>query len=235
MYFFDLADYYGTSFSSVKSWYEVGVGGYGGCATAFLQGGDIQDAFGTARETSNAFFMAIDEWYVTVSQSGYTQAIDNGCSPSYADLYDDFNQQKINFIIKRDELQRTYILYDYFYETMLELNPSYGNYPTHNSWITHWLNIGSNIYMTGSTNGTIRVYNPYTLTNEDVTVTFNYGTSFEHSDFVTKIDNYEESLKQLMCSLKNVWAGIDGDTFDELVVDENGGFVSNSGTTYCLV
>jgi hypothetical protein len=38
-----------------------------------------------------------------------------------------------------------------------------------------------------------------------------------------------------MCSVKNLMSGIDGDTFDELVVDENGDFVPNSGTTYSFI
>jgi hypothetical protein len=234
MYFFDIYDYY--SNYTQTTWNNAGYSTAAGCALSYKPT-DFQDLFGTARATRDAFIKAITEWYLVVSQSGFTQTIDNGCSPSYADLFDDVNQKYIGYQISFKELTSTVILHRYYYETTLQLSPnapvfSLGN--TYEDYLHYYLD-GNNDWYTGSTNSTIRVYNPYTLTMEDVTVTYNYGTSFEHSDLVSKVNNYETDIKAFMCSVKNLMSGIDGDTFDELVVDENGDFVPNSGTTYSFI
>ena len=233
MYFFDLFDYYNSG--GLNSWNEQEYSYLVGCASSY-KSTDFTDQSATARETANAFLKAVNQWYLTATLSGYTQALDNGCSPSYADLYDEYNQTVINFFIRRAEFWGTIILHTYYYETTLELSPGSIGFSlgtTHNDWISYY--ITNEEYYTGSTNTDVRIYNPYTNTPEDVTVTIDYGTSFEQSDFVTKVDNYENSLKEMMCAVKNLLSGIDGDTFDELVVDESGDFVPNSGTTYCFI
>ena len=234
MYFFDIEDYYSTY--SQNAWDKQGYSSIVGCALSYKPT-DFEDIFITASATNDAFFKGIIQWYLVVSVSGFTQTIDNGCSPSYADLFDDVNQKYIGYQISFQELARTVILHRYYYETTLQLSPnapvfSLGN--TYEDYLHYYVN-GINDWYTGSTNSTIRVYNPYTLTNEDVTVTYNYGTSFEHSDLVNKVNTYETEIKAFMCSVKNLMSGIDGDTFDELAVDENGNFVPNSGDTYCFI
>lgn len=233
MYFFDLVDYYTSG--EINTWSEHGYSYFVGCASSY-QSTDFQDQATTARETANAFFKAVNQWYISATISGYTETMDNGCSPSYADLYDEYNQKILDYNIRRNEFWGTIILHTYYYETTLELSPN--NYgftlgTTHNDWITQY--ITNQDYYTGSTNMDVRIYNPYTRTPEDVEITVDYGTSFEQSDFIIKVDNYEDSLKELMCAVKNLMSAIDGDTFDELAVDENGGFVPNSGTTYCFI
>ena len=42
-------------------------------------------------------------------------------------------------------------------------------------------------------------------------------------------------MKELMCTVKNMISIMDGDTFDELVVDDNGNFLPNSGYTYNMI
>jgi len=233
MYFFDFIDYYTSG--NVNSWREHGYSYFVGCASSFTSS-DPQDQYNTAKETANAFFKALNQWYISATVSGYTQSLDNGCSPSYADLYDEYNQKMLNYYIRRNEYWGTLILHTYYYETTLELTPNSSGFSsgtTHNDWITYYINNAD--YYTGSTNMEITIYNPYTRTPEDVSITIDYGTSFEQSDLITKVDNYEDSLKELMCAVKNLMSGVDGDTFDELVVDENGDFVPNSGTTYSFI
>jgi hypothetical protein len=238
MYFFDIADYYSTGNISKTDWLNYGiVGTMLGCA-----GGPIPDDWGnyitTANATSDAFLKAVNQWYLSSSAMGYTEPMDDGCSPSYADLYNDFNNNYVNFYVKRQELFGTIPLHKYYYDWKVSVNAPGSLFPdmlggTYESYKQFYLNTGD--YFTGTDTGSVTIYNPYTESVSAVTVTYNYGTSFDVSDLQTKVDDFETSMKDMMCSLKNMWSVMDGDTFDELVVDDNGNFLPNSGYTYNMI
>lgn len=238
MYFFDIQDYYAAYNVNPNEWGDYGFSGIMvGCAGGPIPT-DWVDYFSTARETANAFFKALNEWYLASSTMGYTEDMDDGCSPSYADLYNEFNNNYIDFMVTRTELYRTIPLHKYYYDWLVEVNAPNSVFPsiaggTYQSYIEYFLNIGE--YSTGTTTGNISFYNPYTESSSAVTVTYNYGTSFEVSDLQTKVENYETAMKSMMCSIKNMWSVMDGDTFDELAVDEDGNFLANSGYTYNMI
>jgi hypothetical protein len=216
MYFFDIIDYYPIS-PDISNWLNYGVT----TTTVGCAGGPIPDDwenyFTTARATSDAFFKAVNNWFIESSASGYTESLDVGCSPSYKDLYGDYNNLYIDFIVARTELYRTVPLHKYYYDWLVEVNAPGSEFPymvggTYESYIEYFLNEGN--YSTGTTTGNINIYNPFTE---------------------SKVDSYETTMKSLLCGVKNMWSIMDGDTFDELVVDGNDNFLPNSGYTYSLI
>ena len=238
MYFYDIEDYYNPLDVNPNEWKNYGfVDTMLGCAGGPMST-DWEDYFGTARATGNAFFKAVNQWYLASSSVGYTESLDDGCSPSYADLYNEFNNNYIDFTVTRNELYSTIPLHKYYYDWLVEVNAPGSEYPaiaggTYESYIQYYLD--NDFSSTGTTTGNITIYNPYTQSPSAVTVTYDYGTSFEVSDLQTKVDNFENSMKAMMCSLKNMWSVMDGDTFDELVVDDNGNFLPNTGYTYNVI
>lgn len=232
MYFFDLEDYV-YNFQSDR-WNETGFSGLViGCAGGPTPS-DWGDLLGTGRATRDAFLKAVYEWFVASTNSGYTETIDQGCSPSYLDLWVDYIEKKIDWDTIREELTKTIDLYRFNYD-FLTKDPAYkAQFPTYEEWFEDRYN--SLDQQTGSTTTTVNeLINPYSNTFSAVTVTYNYGTSFENSDIITRVTDDENAMKAMMCSLKNMWSVIDGDTFDELVVDDNGDFLPNSGYTYNII
>ena len=238
MYFFDIEDYYSTRNIGRTDWSNYGfVGTMLGCAGGPIPD-DWENYFGTARETSNGFLKSVKEWYLASSSVGYTEPIDDGCLPSYADLYNEFNNTYIDFVVTRTELFGTVPLHKYYYDWLVSVNAPGSEFPymvggTYESYKQYFLDRGD--YFTGTNTGSVNFYNPYTESSSAVTVTYNYGTSFEVSDLQTKVENYETAMKSMMCSIKNMWSVMDGDTFDELAVDEDGNFLANSGYTYNMI
>jgi len=233
MYFFDIEEYW-EGFDSNK-WANTGVSDVNvGCA-----GGprpkDWEDLFSTARALRDSFFKNVSEWFIESGQSGYTENIDQGCSPTYLDLWVNYIEKKVEWEILRTELTFTINLYRFNYDYLTQ-DPEYKTqYPTYTEWFESTYNdFGQR---TGTTIENINeVINPFPPRElSAVTVTFNYGTSFENSDLITKITNYENAMKELMCTVKNMISIMDGDTFDELVVDDNGNFLPNSGYTYNMI
>ena len=165
------------------------------------------------------------------AQSGYTENIDQGCSPTYLDLFVNMTEKIIEFDKYLQILTKTILLYRYNYDYNLVKQ---SEFPTYEDYFESTYN--NSDQETGTTTNTLNVViNPFTFTLSAVTVTYDYGTSFENSDLETLVTNYDTSMKEYMCSIKNMWSVIDGDTFDELWVDDDGNFIPNSGTTYCLL
>ena len=192
---------------------------------------DIEDYFTTARATRDAFKKATNEWFLVAAQSGYTENIDQGCSPTYLDLFVNMTEKIIEFDKYLQILTKTILLYRYNYDYNLVKQ---SEFPTYEDYFESTYN--NSDQETGTTTNTLNVViNPFTFTLSAVTVTYDYGTSFENSDLETLVTNYDTSMKEYMCSIKNMWSVIDGDTFDELWVDDDGNFIPNSGTTYCLL
>jgi hypothetical protein len=253
MYFFDIRDYYagggGETYFYASGSYKDAAGCIG-----FIKPNNWGDYFGTARETRNAFLKAIWQWFLASRVSGeaydygYTPidyTPDSGCTPTYNELYVNFNYALCDWWERQEELFGTIHLHKYYYNqltnpTFLNNNPQYygfySNINSHEEWISYHLNNptpgGDEEYYTGTTTETITVMNPYTNLKSGITLTFNYGTTFEDSDLKTKVQNYENSMKTMMCSLKNMMAVMDGDTFDELAYDENLNFIPNNGKNY---
>lgn len=227
MYFFDIFDYY--IFNPI-SWSEVGIsGGVVGCGGGVIPS-DWDDLFSTATATRDAFVKSTYLWFITAAQTGYTENIDQGCSPTYLDLWEDYIQKKIEFEKYLAVFRKTIYLFrfNYDYNLIAQSGSTYEEY-FETSYITYGQETGTTI---GNVN---EIINPLTGELSAVTVTYDYGTSFENTDLEILVNNYDNSMKQMMCSIKNMWSVIDGDTFDELWVDNNGDFVPNSGTTYLII
>jgi hypothetical protein len=233
MYFFDLDDYY--SRFDDQNWNDYGIGGVNvGCGGG-LSSTDWEDLLGTGRATSDAFYKAIIDWFRASASSGYTESIDVGCSPSYLDLWVDFIEKKIIWQKTRYELEKTIYLYVANYEYRSQ-DPTFKNtHPTYEDYFEWAYNNYS--HLTGTTVGTMNEpINPFLPVQfSAVSVTYNFGTSFQNSDLIARMTDDENALKELMCSIKNMWSVMDGDTFDELVVDDNGNFLPNSGYTYNMI
>lgn len=233
MYFFDIIDYY-YGFEP-NSWNQTGISGVGvGCAGG-LTPVDWEDYFTTARATRDAFFKSINTWFLASATSGYTESIDIGCSPNYLDLWVDFIEKKIIWQTIRTELSNTIKLYRSNYEYLSNDLIFKNQYPTYEDYFEFAYN---NLdQQTGTTTTTVtEVINPFApIQYSAVSVTYNYGTSFENSDLITRMTDDENAMKDMMCSIKNMWSVMDGDTFDELVVDDDGNFLPNSGYTYNMI
>lgn len=229
MYFFDIMDYY---IFEANAWSQVGLSGSivgcgGGPSPA-----DWDDLNSTARATRDAFYKSIYEWFLASASSGYTENLDQGCSPDYLDLWVNMIEKQIEYEKYFYIFFKTIYLFKFNYDYSL---PHQSSYPTYEDYFefayTTW---GQ---QTGTTTDTRNmVINPFPpIQYSAVSVTYDFGTSFENSDLETLVTNYDTAMKEYMCSIKNMWSVIDGDTFDELWVDENGDFIPNSGTTYCLI
>ena len=231
MYFFDIMDYY--SFAG-NSWLETGnSGGIVGCGGGPLPT-DWQDFFATATATRDAFYKGTYEWFLASASSGYTENLDQGCSPEYLDLWVNMIEKQIEYEKYFFILDKTIYLFRLNYDYSL---PNQSSYPTYEDYFEFAYNFSSWSQQTGTTTDTRNmVINPFPpIQFSAVSVTYDYGTSFENSDLETLVTNYDTAMKEFMCSIKNMWSVIDGDTFDELWVDDNGNFIPNSGTTYSMI
>lgn len=228
MYFFDLGDYW---IFNKDYWNDLGDGGTGvGCGGGALPS-DWEDLLSTARATRDAFKKSISEWFLISAQSGYTQNIDQGCSPTYLDLWVNMVEKLIEYEKYLNVLGKTIYLFRFNYDYSIPMQTSH---PTYEDYFEYAYSAWGQ--ETGTTVNTINmVVNPFTYQYSAVSVTYDFGTSFENSDLETLVTNYDTAMKEFMCSIKNMWSVIDGDTFDELWVDESGNFIPNSGTTYCLL
>jgi len=228
MYFFDLMDYY--TFAG-NSWLETGnSGAIVGCGGGVFPN-DWNDLLGTARATRDSFKKATNQWFLATAGSGYTENLDQGCSPTYLDLWVSMIEKYVEYEKYLKIIDKTIYLFKFNYDYSL---PRQSEYPTYEDYFVFAYDTWEQ--QTGTTVGTLNVtINPFTYQTSAVTVTYDYGTSFENSDLDTLVTNYDNAIKDFMCSIKNMWSVIDGDTFDELWVDDNGNFIPNSGTTYCLI
>lgn len=246
MYFFDLADYYSQSNQEVgsgnTSWYEYGATGKivgCGAGSGFFMG----DQFGTMREARNAFLKALHQWFLAVDSkptaidAGYITGplIDSGCTPSFKETYIELQYKMVEWMNSNDELQATYKLCRYYYDYGRELNwneltisdqpfsgegidPSiWGG--TYDEYLDYLVNTGGDC-STGSTTTEWGIINPYTNTISGITVTTNFGTSFENHDLEYKVKKYDNAMKEFICGVKNFMIKVHGDITDAL--DENG-------------
>jgi hypothetical protein len=227
MYFFDLADYYGSWSSNPWNLYNI-AGGTVGCGGS-LSPSDWQDYYGTATETTNAFRKAINDWFkASVSCNGYS--IGSGCTNTYNDLYIENEMAYLDFTVARREFFRTVMLYEYFYDYGVASGaPSSFYQGTYEEYVDYWVNTQGDYY-TGSTTITDQIYNPYTDALSSITVTNNYGTAFTQTQLQQKVDNLDNTMKTYMCTLKNMLSVMDGDTFDELVY--SGSSFNTNGINY---
>ena len=98
MYFYDIEDYYNPLDVNPNEWKNYGfVDTMLGCAGGPMST-DWEDYFGTARETGNAFFKAVNQWYLASSSVGYTESMDvTSDGKSIAEI-------KLVHIKKRDDI-----------------------------------------------------------------------------------------------------------------------------------
>lgn len=225
MYFFDLYDYY--LLPSPSNWAELGLSGtIVGCAGSPMPS-DWGDVFTTAEQTANAFVKALNEWRlasITTGQEVYP-SMDDGCSPNYSDVWITFNTLLVEYRVRFAELRDTLMLHDYYYEWLYNIrdfNPNWDK--TYDEYKDFIVTLGMGA--TGSTSTTISI-TPPDGGIQFIPVTINYGTSFTKADLETKVTNYENAIKALMCGVKNMFSVMDGDTFDESIYDSNGDFDIN--------
>lgn len=230
MYFFDFADYF-ISYSE-ENWNTKGVSGLViGCSNSPIPA-DWEDLFSVCRATRDAFYKSVNEWYLVSAESGYTENIDQGCTPSYSDLWLDFVEKKVEY----EKYLRVFIDTVHLFRFNYDYSPDkQSTYPTYEDYFNYIYDAYDQ--QTGTSSNTVyEVVDPFNPNPKSaITVNYNFGTTFETSDLETAISNYDNAMKEMMCSVKNMWSVIDGDTFDELYVDDNGNFIPNSGTTYCLL
>ena len=226
MYFFDLGDYYGTF--QTNPWYNHNFAGCSvGCGGS-LNPGDWQDYYGTANATSDAFRKSISDWFlITASCNG--NSMGSGCTNTHNDLYIVNEMAYLDFTVAKMEFFRTVLLHDYFYNYGKESGiPSSMYAGTYEEYLDYWISTGD--YLTGSTTVTDQIYNPYTEALSSITKTVNYGTAFTQTQLQQKVDNFDSKTKAYMCSLKNMFSVIDGDTFDELAY--SGSSFNTTGINY---
>jgi hypothetical protein len=245
MYFFDLYDYYTPNElnSGNTSWYEYGATDkIVGCGAG--PGFFMVDQFGTMRESRNAFDKALHQWFLAVDSkptaidAGYITGplIDSGCTPSFKETYIELQYKIVEWKNSSLELQKTYQLSRYYYDYGVELNwneltisdqpfsdegidPSiWGG--TYGEYLDYLVNNTYGDCLTGSTTTVFDIINPYTNAPSGITVTTNYGTSFENHDLEYKVKKYDNAMKEVMCGLKNFMIKVHGDITDAL--DENG-------------
>lgn len=227
MYFFDLGDYYGAF--SVNSWIYYNFGGATvGCGGS-LNPTDWQDYYATANATADAFRKSINDWFnASVSCNGFS--IGSGCTNTYNDLYIVNEMAYLDYTVAKREFFRTVMLYDYFYNYGKDSgNPSSYYTGTHEEYVDYWVNTQGDYY-TGSTTITDEIQNPYTNALSSITKTVNYGTAFTQTELQQKVTNLDNTTKAYMCSLKNMFSVMDGDTFDELVY--SGSSFNTNGVNY---
>jgi hypothetical protein len=242
MYFFDLYDYY-TYNSDETTWYNTGRNYVGvGCA-GFIKPNDFADYGTTADATRDAFLKALSEWFLASSASGnaYIDGFtpinyrpDSGCTPTYNEIWVNCMYDYCDWQVSKYELMGTINLNRYYYNAFT--NPPL-NYPdfvgkTYEEFLDYMITYEDSY--TGVSTVNISIYNPYTSSASAITKTVNFGTSFEISDLKVKVNNYDNLMKKFMCSVKNMMAVIDGDTFDELPYDNNLNFSPNNGENYTI-
>jgi hypothetical protein len=230
MYFFDLFDYYGVG--DISSWLNNGVSGVGVGCTGGPIPSDFQDYFSFASQTKDAFVKSVNEWFIaSKAGSSYELAspIDDGCLPTYDDLWYEHNDAYVIYEVAILELKHTIILYEYYYNMFYSLRDTMPQWDvTYEEYKDYWVNTVGDYY-TGSTSITIQCFSAWPdMTPYDVPVTLNYGTTFTQDDLIARIANYESAIKGYMCSVKKMMSVMDGDTFDEYVYDENGNYNINN-------
>jgi len=220
MYFFDLQDYY--YLPSSGGWFNSGISGtIVGCAGGPIQG-DWEDVFGTARETSDAFFNAVNEYKLSGLGCNNGTIILDTCRVEIFNAWTQESNAMISFIETRVELHNMITLTEYFYNYSKSAGVSGGcmSASTHDDYV--FCRVNNPIYSenstgttTGTTIGGVNVPSGTTWGTSAITLTFNFGTSFLDSDLQTKVAEYDTAIKSYMCSVKNLMSVIDGDTFDE--------------------
>lgn len=248
MYFFDLADYYnkGSFIQSRETWYNYGASRSSvGCGEGGL--GFFSDVpFLTANEVRNAWLKAFNQWFLAIDAEptaiteGYITgpSIDCNCTPDFKTKFIEVQYKYNNWQVAFIELMKTYKLCRYYYDYGKALNwqnipsteepfnfeivdPSLAWGGTYEQYINYFVNGGGGDFRTGSTTTSdLTILNPYTNTQSAITVTLNYGTSFEIADLTEKVNNYDNAMKEMMCELKNLFVLTYGEMPDGL--DENG-------------
>jgi hypothetical protein len=249
MYFFDLADYYSEpGFNNTKqTWYDYGVSfnqvGCGGGPGFFMD-----DSFTTASATRDAWLKTFNQWFIAIDATptaiteGFITGpdLDCGCEPDFKSKYIDVQYKYVEYQKTRIELIQTYKLCRYYYDYGKALNwqniPSTtqpfqnelvnpaqawgGSYEDFKNYLVNIHDAGHGC-STGSTTVNLEISNPYTNYSQSaITVTINFGTSFEVADLTEKVNNYDNAIKDMMCEIKNLFILTYGEMPDGL--DENG-------------
>ncbi len=206
MYFFDMEDYMTTCREKLNADNKAGGGGGGiiGCQRGVLMS-DYEDLLTTGRATRDAFTLAINDWY-----TASTICLSGSCNPTlYNIYYDDYannlRQYLIDSIIYFNNLKVGLI--PRYYEYFILLGSPYAG--TYEEYLQAQYN--DNKFYTGTTSINIYVPDPTTSGFSAETVTIDYGNTLFNE---TTYYNYNNSIRNLMGSVKRLFKAIDNDNFE---------------------
>lgn len=218
MYFFDLADYIGTTREAYSTWSGttilagyIGLSGWRG-----FVGGDFEDFMGTARETHNAFIKAMNQYFLSrVAMS--SDVAHPGDSPISQLYYNDFQDARINLMKYTAPYHNAYNASKRVYDTRIIVGSSTGTY---DEWLNQAINGPYSYINTGTTTESTLRYVLDPITNKPDTITETYTVTYGSFEDIKTIDNYYNefkiALEDIIRVLKTAMVIADGDTFDDL-------------------
>ena len=218
MYFFDLADYIGTTRGAYPTWSGttilagyIGLSGWRG-----FVGGDFEDFMGTARETQNAFIKAMNQYLLSrlAMSSDVRQPGDSPLSQLY---YNYLQYARINLMKYTAPYHNAYNASKRVYDTRIIVGSFTGTY---DEWLNQAINGSYSYINTGTTTDSTLRYVLDPITNEPDTITETYTVTYGSVEDIKTIDNYYNefkiALEDIIRVLKTAMVIADGDTFDDL-------------------
>ncbi len=216
MYFFDLADYIGTTRAAYPTWSGttimagfLGLSGWRG-----LVGGDFEDFMTTARATRDAFIKAMNQYFISrlAMSSDVRQPGDSPISQLY---YNDFQDARVNLFKYGEPYHNAYNASKRVYDFRIIVGASTGTY---DEWLNEGINGPYNYIATGTTTETYTrpVYIPNGFSAITETYTITYGSVEDIKTIDNYYNEYKLALEDIIRVLKTAMVIADGDTFDDL-------------------
>ncbi len=209
MYFFDLEDYITTARAHYGQWSGTTIM-EGAFYSAGWQGiivGDINDYYGTARATRDAYYKALSD-YCTESLDILNESTGGTITNLYYnDLQDAFNEYIVNSEIYFNALR--------IHKRRYEYNVLTGSFTgTYDEFCVYEYNLGFYDITTGTTTG---YYNRPVLSGGTVPTlrTINYGDIDEVKLIDKHFNNHTTSIRKLLNLTKQFMVLIDNDTFED--------------------
>jgi hypothetical protein len=211
MYFYDISDYITTFRGGYTPW-ETSSIYYGFLGLGPWRGfiaGDLEDAMTTARATSDAYFKALNEYFLSsLATSWYSREPED--SPISRLYFNDYQDSRLNFEIERKKYHNSYHISIRYYENAVRL----GYTGTYDDWIKNRISTTSYV-KTGTTNYSFtRMIYPNGSVIE--THPINYGTIEDIKLIDDKYDNFKSSLEDVIRVTKTLMVLREGDDFEGL-------------------
>jgi hypothetical protein len=215
MYFFDLEDYAGTNREMFYADWKAnsGGGGINHCGRPLFHT-EFNDACGTARQTSEAFYVAVHTWFTasTVSIGNSTNTLARNIY--YNEYIPNIVESQINTIKYFNQAIFTKKRWDSAWVDGVSLGGGLSTSYT-DAW-AYYVSTPSIYPSTGAT--TYSIYSANSTTNIGGTVSY----TIVHPQFNDWNDSYyynhNNSLRKVMGSLKRLMKAIDNDDFEEFTL-----------------